>query len=98
MGMGSETFGHDVLRVAGGDNVLGGRSRYPQTSFGEVADLRPDLILLPDEPFRFQQRHVPPFAAIAPTRIIDGKLLWWYGPRLPESIRALRKLLIGQGE
>jgi len=98
MGMGSGTFGHDVLRAAGADNVLAGRPRYPETSLAEVSKLGPDLILLPDEPFRFQEKHVPPFAAVAPTHIIDGKLMWWYGPRLPGSIRVLRALIAGQAE
>jgi ABC-type hemin transport system substrate-binding protein len=98
MGLGDETFGDDVLRVAGAQNVLAGRPRYPEITLDEVGGLSPDLILLPDEPFRFQQRHVRPFAAIAPARLIDGKLLWWYGPRLPESIRTLRALLAGTGD
>lgn len=93
MGLGSETFGGDVLRAAGAANVLDGRPRYPRVTLDEVREARPDLILLPDEPFRFQQRHLAPFAGIAPSHLVDGKLLWWYGPRLPESIRTLRALL-----
>jgi ABC-type Fe3+-hydroxamate transport system substrate-binding protein len=93
MGLGSDTFGSDVLRAAGAANVLEGRPRYPRVTLDEVREARPDIIVLPDEPFRFQQRHVPPFAGIAPSHLVDGKLLWWYGPRLPESIRRLRALL-----
>ncbi len=97
MAMGGATFGNDVVCCAGGRNVFESSPRYPEVSLAEVEAASPDIILLPDEPFLFAERHLPPFAAIAPTRIIDGKLLWWYGPRLPGSIRTLRALLEDQG-
>lgn len=90
MGLGSESYGHDLLERSGGVNVLAGRARYPEVRLEEVAELRPELILLPDEPFPFSATHVPAFEALAPVRLIDGKLLWWYGPRIPEALRALR--------
>lgn len=93
MGLGGETFGHAMLAAAGAVNVLGGRPRYPLVSLEEVAREAPDLVLLPDEPYRFAERYVPRFAAVAPTRIIDGKLLWWYGPRIPASVRTLRTII-----
>lgn len=97
LGLGSDAYGHDLLLRAGASNVLAGRPRYPETTLDEVRALRPRVILLPDEPFRFTNRHVPPFAAIAPTCLIDGKLLWWYGPRLPDAVRTLRALFAAAG-
>jgi ABC-type hemin transport system substrate-binding protein len=94
MGLGSRSYGHDLLACAGGTNVLGARERYPLVSLEEVADLLPGIVVLPDEPFPFTAQHVPRFAEIAPVvRLVDGKLLWWYGPRMPGAIRALRTLL-----
>lgn len=92
MGLGAESYGHDLLERAGATNVLAGRSRYPEVSLDEVAALRPDLILLPDEPYPFQESHAAPFAHIAPARVVDGRLLWWYGPRIPAALAALREL------
>ncbi|MEP7215045.1 MAG: helical backbone metal receptor [Anaerolineaceae bacterium] len=92
MGLGSESYGHDLLERAGGINVLAGKARYPQLSLQELADLRPELILLPDEPFPFSTAHLPAFEKVAPTRLIDGKLLWWYGSRIPEAIPTLRAI------
>src|SRR6185437_5600260 len=89
MGLGGGTYGDDVLRCAGGENVLADRPRYPEVSVGEIAALRPDRVLLPDEPYPFKASDVRLFAGIAPARVIDGKLLWWYGPRMPQSIRTL---------
>lgn len=93
MGLGSCTYGHDVLRVAGAVNVLDARPRYPEVTLDEVARLAPDVILLPDEPYPFKDTDRADFDGIAPARVVDGKLLWWYGPRMPAAIRELRAIL-----
>ncbi|MYH68263.1 MAG: cobalamin-binding protein, partial [Dehalococcoidia bacterium] len=87
------TYGDSILAAAGGTNVLADRTRYPEVTLDEVAELRPEAILLPDEPYRFKEDHIPEFAGIAPTAVVDGKLLWWYGPRMPEAIRELRRIV-----
>ena len=97
MGLGRDTYGHDLVEIAGGENVLRDRSRYPVTTRGELAALRPDFILLPDEPYPFAPADAEGLADIAPARVIDGKLAWWYGPRMPGAIRELRRLFAGVG-
>jgi len=97
MGLGSESYGHDLLQRAGATNVLGGQPRYPQLSLEELAGLQPELILLPDEPFPFAAAHALEFERVAPVRLLDGKLLWWYGPRIPEAIRTLRSIFAESG-
>ncbi len=93
MGLAGGTYGDSVLAAAGAGNVLAGRARYPEVTLEEVAALAPDAILLPDEPYRFGERHLPEFAAIAPSAVVDGKLLWWYGPRMADAIRELRRIV-----
>ncbi len=93
LGLGGDTYGSSLLEAAGAVNVLAGRERYPEVTLEEVAGLGPELILLPDEPYRFGERHVPEFAGVAPTRVVDGQLLWWYGPRMAEALRTLRQIL-----
>jgi len=92
MGLGSESYGHSLMEACGAVNALGGRPRYPAVSLDELEALKPDLILLPDEPFPFDDGHARAYAAVAPVRLIDGKLLWWYGPRMPAAIRELRTI------
>lgn len=92
MGLGSESYGHDLLERSGAINVLAGQPRYPHVTLEEVQALRPDLVLLPDEPYPFKERHLATYDPVAPARIIDGKLLWWYGPRMAESMRILRSI------
>ena len=97
MGLGSQSYGHSLVEACGAVNVLRERPRYPAVTFDEVAGLEPDLILLPDEPFPFDEGHARAYGAFAPTRVVDGKLLWWYGPRMPRAIRDLRALFAGVG-
>jgi len=76
-------------------NVLGGRARYPEVSLEELEGLGTALVLLPDEPYPFKESDAETFANIAPAKVVDGKLLWWYGPRMPAAIRELRGMLRG---
>lgn len=93
MGLGSGAYGHDLLERVGAINVLRDQPRYPELSFDDARRLAPEVILLPDEPFPFDRSHVESFSAIARARVIDGKLLWWYGHRMPSAVRELRRLL-----
>jgi ABC-type Fe3+-hydroxamate transport system substrate-binding protein len=98
-----DTFIHDVLRVCGGENIfLDHSERYPRVNLGEVAARKPEVILLPDEPFPFGEKHLAEFRALGEVpavrtgrlHLLDGKVLSWYGPRIGESLRTLSHLLI----
>lgn len=103
MSINKDTYVHDVIRTCGGENIFAGKiERYPHISLAEVADLKAEVIILPDEPYRFLPRHMrdfEPFEDAIPalragrTHFVDGKLLSWYGPRIGESLPALRGLL-----
>ncbi|MFQ5850888.1 MAG: cobalamin-binding protein [Candidatus Binatia bacterium] len=104
MSINRDTYIHDVLRACGGENVFADkRDRYPKISLAEVAGLDPEVILLPNEPCPFHPRHLVdfrPFEGLIPAlrtgriHFVDGKLLSWYGPRIGESLRTLRALLL----
>ncbi len=98
MGLGSATYGHDLLQRCGAINVLGGKARYPEVTWEEVASLRPDLVLLPDEPYRFGLKHLKAYEPIGPSLRVPGEWLWWYGPRIGSSVRSLKALLAGEHE
>jgi ABC-type Fe3+-hydroxamate transport system substrate-binding protein len=76
--------------------------RYPRITLEEMAALRPEVVLLPDEPYLFSQadmadfRPFPEVPAVRDGRIflIDGKMVSWYGPRIGHSLRTLRALLL----
>jgi ABC-type Fe3+-hydroxamate transport system substrate-binding protein len=97
-----DTYVHDMLAVSGGANVFGDEARrYPEITLEQVAAADPEVILLPDEPYRFRRVHVAdfdPFPGLSAVRdgrihLVDGKLLTWYGPRIAEALRVLPPLL-----
>lgn len=97
-----DTYVHDMLSVCGGDNVFGHRStRYPTVTLEEVAAARPEVVLLPDEPYRFRPVHLADLEPLAETpalragrvHFVDGKLLSWYGTRIGAALERLPVLL-----
>lgn len=94
-----DTYGSSVLDALGIDNAYAAAGeRYPELTLADVAAARPDLVLLPDEPYAFSGRHVPEVAAAVPdARVlqVDGRDLFWWGSRTPAAIARLRALLAG---
>src|SRR5215831_8820611 len=97
-----DTYVHDMLRTCGGDNLFADdETRYPTVTLDDVRRAAPDVILLPDEPYRFRAAHRADFAPLADVpavragriRLVDGKLLSWYGPRIGEAFERLPGLL-----
>ena len=87
MTMAAETYGASLLGPSGFDNVVAGDStRYPELRLDQVAAFDPEVVVLPDEPYPFGQRHVAEIAAAVPhaeIALVDGKELFWWGVRTP---------------
>jgi ABC-type Fe3+-hydroxamate transport system substrate-binding protein len=82
--LGSDTFAGDVLARLGIGNVFGSEAeRYPRPSFAEILARKPELAVLPDEPYKFTSTDGP-FAPV-PYALISGRHLTWYGPSLAEA-------------
>ena len=111
------TYGSDVLRLAGFENVFAGRARrfplaadvgdapsidagerdtrYPRTSEAEIRARAPQVVLLPDEPYRFTTEDaaaVEAWGLEAKVRQVSGKDLFWYGVRAHSAIARLRAI------
>jgi ABC-type Fe3+-hydroxamate transport system substrate-binding protein len=106
MTINADTYIHDLLAVCGAANVFGDRpARYPTVTLDEVAARRPEVIVLPDEPFRFRRVHVQdfePYAEVPAVRagrihLVDGKPFSWHGPRVGEALLTL-PALFGAGD
>lgn len=68
-------------------------TRYPRTTLAEALTHRPDVVLLPDEPYRFTAADADEIRAAAPgVRVLfaDGKDLFWYGVRAVDAPARLR--------
>lgn len=91
MALGRDTFAGDVLARLGVDNVYATHpDRYPRFAPDELPDV--DLIVLPDEPYRFTADDGPESFA-APCALVSGRHLTWYGPSLTRAPQALAAAL-----
>ncbi|HVZ57210.1 MAG TPA: helical backbone metal receptor [Chitinophagaceae bacterium] len=95
MTVGSDSFIHAMMEVAGLENIFRDRLRYPIVTWEEIRDRRPDLVLLSSEPFPFKASHQADLQSrLAGSRVllVDGTRFSWYGSRLMESPAYFRRL------
>ncbi|GAA1591436.1 helical backbone metal receptor [Actinomadura kijaniata] len=96
MVVGRDTFTGDVLARLGVRNLYAGHpDRYPKIPLDELNAAGPDLVVLPDEPYRFTADDGPEAFPGIPAALVNGRLLTWYGPSLVEAPGALRERLAG---
>jgi len=98
-----DTFVDSVIVGAGGRNLFGDHAdRYPTFELQELKALRPEIILLPTEPYRFTEPDLDDFISLGNDipavrhrrlHIVQGELLSWYGPRLARALREISALI-----
>ena len=94
MSIGADTFGSRLLEAMGITNICCEmESNYPELDLSTVAELQPDLIIVPSEPYEFDDAHLEEFADIAPAVRVDGRDLFWWGVRTPEAMHRLHEQL-----
>jgi ABC-type Fe3+-hydroxamate transport system substrate-binding protein len=94
MVLGRETFAGDVLARLGIANLYAADvERYPRTPVEEIVRRRPDLVILPDEPYAFGAGDGPEAFPSLPVALVSGRHLEWYGPSLAEARRVLTDAL-----
>jgi hypothetical protein len=83
MAVGSATFTGDLAARLGLDNVYGDHpGRYPHMDLDDLAARRPDVIVLPDEPYLFSGDDGPEMFPRYRVALVEGRSLTWYGPSL----------------
>jgi ABC-type Fe3+-hydroxamate transport system substrate-binding protein len=97
MSMAGDTFGSSLLDLLGWENVFAGAEvRYPEVTLEEAAVRRPEVVLLPSEPYEFKARHLPEVTAALPDArvlLVDGHDLFWWGIRTPGAVERLAAVL-----
>ena len=92
MVVGDATYTSDLLARAGLANAMATlEGRYPHVEVADVEAARPDVVLLPDEPYVFSEADGPE-AFMLPTRLVEGRLVTWYGPAMVEAHAVLANL------
>lgn len=102
---GVDTYMSALLEAVGFINVFSlADERYPETTLAEVMDRKPDVIILPDEPYvfaaadqEFIEGVLKERGSAARTLLFDGSFLTWFGTRTLKGLQAVydakRKLL-----
>jgi ABC-type Fe3+-hydroxamate transport system substrate-binding protein len=96
----ADTYAHDVLRMLGFNNIFASAGdRYPSTTIEQAIALRPDFVLLPDEPYEFRAKDVDELKPLLPPGLsrrlvlINGRDLHWYGVHMLTGLKSLAALL-----
>ncbi|MFR0353755.1 helical backbone metal receptor [Streptomyces sediminimaris] len=90
MVLGRDTFAGDVLARLGVDHLYATHpERYPRVPAEELLAAAPDVVVLPDEPYRFTAGDGPEAFPGLPCALVSGRHLTWYGPSLAEAPRVL---------
>jgi iron complex transport system substrate-binding protein len=78
-------------------------ARYPRITTDEISAADPEVILLPSEPFHFDEGHLgvvreilPGTSAVRDHRVhtVDGSLITWHGVRMARALSELPSFLI----
>ncbi|MGA8988611.1 helical backbone metal receptor [Aeromicrobium sp.] len=94
MVVGSRTFTGDLIDRLGVVNAFGeSPDRYPHVELSEVDSGAVDLVLLPDEPYVFAADDGPEAFTKAPTALVSGRSLTWYGPSMLTARAELETML-----
>ncbi|GHE49702.1 cobalamin-binding protein [Streptomyces vinaceus] len=94
MVLGRDTFAGDLLARLGVHNLYADHAeRYPRVPVEELAAAGCDLVVLPDEPYRFTREDGPEAFPDRPCALVSGRHLTWYGPSLAEAPAVLAAAL-----
>jgi iron complex transport system substrate-binding protein len=100
MTVGPRTYIADLLRRVGGSSSFEEKSGegpdYPATTEDEIVASRPDVLILPDEPYRFRERDAAFWRERLPasTRVVlvSGDDFCWHGTRTLRGLEAARRI------
>lgn len=93
MSISAATYGASLLEVCGIELVTADSPvPYPQVELDTIAASRPDLVLVPSEPYEFRPQHLDELAAAfadAAIHRVDGQDLFWWGSRTAAAIERI---------
>ncbi|MET7292715.1 helical backbone metal receptor [Streptomyces griseoloalbus] len=94
MVLGRDTFAGDLLSRLGVRHLYATHpERYPRIPLDALRAAEPDLVVLPDEPYRFSAEDGPEAFPGLPCALVSGRHLTWYGPSLAEAPTVLDRAL-----
>jgi iron complex transport system substrate-binding protein len=101
---GPRTYVADLLRIAGGTSSLEEEGRpesdYPTTDESSILASCPEVLLLPDEPYRFREKHAASWRGLLPATkvlLVPGDDWCWHGVRTLRGLGAADVLAASMG-
>ena len=94
MAAGSDTFIHQMMDLAGLDNILNNEMRYPTLDLSNL-NKKPEVVLLSSEPYPFSQEHITEIKKVLPEAevlLVDGEMFSWYGSRMQYALPYLTEV------
>jgi ABC-type Fe3+-hydroxamate transport system substrate-binding protein len=89
MTLNEQTYATSLLAALGIDTIAYGAPPYPEMDLEQAAAHQPDLVIAPNEPYVFSERHRAELETVAPVVFVDGKDLFWWGTRTPDGMTRL---------
>jgi iron complex transport system substrate-binding protein len=106
MTINSDTYVHSASSLFGFRNVFADhQQRYPSISPGDIEQINPNVVLFPDEPYPFKQKHLvnfkKEFPDLSATRknhmlLFDGSYIAWHGFGTLRALREFPSLIASQ--
>lgn len=93
MALGAPTYGSSLLAQLGVANSFDDLGPYPEVTLEAAIERGTTLVIAPSEPYPFAERHRQLLESVAPTVLIDGRDLLWWGARTAPAITRLRNEL-----
>ena len=90
MAVGQDTYTSDLLSFCGMQNPVQGR--YPQLTKEQIVEYRPDLLLLPTEPYAFDEQNLKEWEADTKPMLFCGEDLLWSGTRWISAVSQLTEI------
>lgn len=86
MAVGARTFTGDAITRLGLAHILAASAdRYPRFELPDLQAVGAELVILPDEPYRFTGGDGPEAFSGATVALVSGRSLTWYGPSLASA-------------
>ena len=93
MFLGTPTYGSSLLAAIGVHNTLAGSGAYPEMDLDDAGATHPDLVIAPDEPYPFGERHRDLLARVATPVCVAARDLLWWGARTRGALERLRDVV-----
>ncbi len=93
MALSSPTYGASLLELLGISPLPSGAGPYPVLAIPDARRLGADLVLAPNEPYPFSERHRPFLSQFGKVVFLEGKDLLWWGVRTEGALSRLQEVI-----